>query len=186
MNWRITTSGLPSGKWVIFLRKSKLDIAHGKLVGGIGTSFLNSQGQFKGEYTHIGYYHEGGGLGGIANEKKLVTFVKKAWYNKKASSGIGCWGTSNGCSDGEIAPLKVETRYIGGRGFKWGRYTDTFLQAINKGYDPMPPCCIDGKQTPGFNYYKRNRTISGFTLFPERRNAEWLSLGRILWASRKW
>ena len=41
------------------------------------------------EYTHIGYYHEGGELGGIANEKKLVTFVKKAWYNKKASSGIG-------------------------------------------------------------------------------------------------
>ena len=28
---------------------------------------------------------------------------------------------------------------------------------------------IDGKQTPGFNYYKRNRIISGFTLFPERR-----------------
>ena len=62
---------------------------HGKLFGGIGTSFSNSQGQFKGEYTHIGYYHEGGGLGGIENEKKLVTFVKKAWYNKKASSGIG-------------------------------------------------------------------------------------------------
>ena len=71
------------------MRKSKLDIAHGKLFGGIGTSFSNSQGQFKGEYTHIGYYHEGGELGGIANEKKLVTFVKKASYNKKASSGIG-------------------------------------------------------------------------------------------------
>ena len=36
----------------------------------------------------------------------------------------------------------------------------------------MPPYCIDGKQTPGYNYYKRNRTISGFTLFPERRGKE--------------
>lgn len=34
---------------------------------------------------------------------------------------------------GREKPLKVETRYIEARGFNKGRYTDTVLQAVDKG-----------------------------------------------------
>lgn len=46
-------------------------------------NLLHSHEQFKGEHTHIGYYHDEGGTRGLtADEKKLVAFVKKAWYNR--------------------------------------------------------------------------------------------------------
>lgn len=36
------------------------------------------------EHTHIGYYHSEGGTRRLTTqEKNLVAFVKKAWYNKK-------------------------------------------------------------------------------------------------------
>lgn len=46
-------------------------------------NLLHSHEQFKGEHTHIGYYHDEGGTRELnADEKKLVAFVKKAWYNR--------------------------------------------------------------------------------------------------------
>lgn len=51
-----------------------------------------------------------------------------------ASGGNGAsGGGSGGGMFGREAPLKVETRYIEGRGFTRGRYTDTVLQAEVKG-----------------------------------------------------
>ena len=55
--------------------------ADGKRVKTI--NLLHSQEQFKGVHTHIGYYHDEGGTRALtADEKKLVAFVKKAWYNR--------------------------------------------------------------------------------------------------------
>lgn len=55
--------------------------ADGKRVKTI--NLLNSHEQFKGVHTHIGYYHDEGGTRALtADEKKLVAFVKKAWYNR--------------------------------------------------------------------------------------------------------
>lgn len=46
-------------------------------------NLLHSHEQFKGVHTHIGYYHDEGGTRALtADEKKLVAFVKKAWYNR--------------------------------------------------------------------------------------------------------
>ncbi len=46
-------------------------------------NLLHSHEQFTGEHTHIGYYHDEGGTRGLTDEeKKLVAFVKKAWYNR--------------------------------------------------------------------------------------------------------
>lgn len=46
-------------------------------------NLLHSHKQFTGEHTHIGYYHDEGGTRGLTDEeKKLVAFVKKAWYNR--------------------------------------------------------------------------------------------------------
>lgn len=55
--------------------------ADGKRVKTI--NLLHSHEQFKGVHTHIGYYHDEGGTRALtADEKKLVAFVKKAWYNR--------------------------------------------------------------------------------------------------------
>ena len=55
--------------------------ADGKRIKTI--NLLHSHEQFKGEHTHIGYYHDEGGTRGLtADEKKLVAFLKKACYNK--------------------------------------------------------------------------------------------------------
>lgn len=55
--------------------------ADGKRVKTI--NLLHSHEQFKGVHTHIGYYHDEGGTRALtAGEKKLVAFVKKAWYNR--------------------------------------------------------------------------------------------------------
>ena len=55
--------------------------ADGKRVKTI--NLLHSHEQFKGEHTHIGYYHDEGGTRALtADEKNLVAFVKKAWYNR--------------------------------------------------------------------------------------------------------
>lgn len=55
--------------------------ADGKRIKTI--NLLHSHEQFKGEHTHIGYYHDEGGTRGLtADEKKLVAFVKKVWYNR--------------------------------------------------------------------------------------------------------
>lgn len=55
--------------------------ADGKRIKTI--NLLHSHEQFKGEHTHIGYYHDEGGTRNLTNdEKKLVAFVKKAWYNR--------------------------------------------------------------------------------------------------------
>lgn len=46
-------------------------------------NLLHSHEQFTGEHVHIGYYHDEGGTRGLTDEeKKLVAFVKKAWYNR--------------------------------------------------------------------------------------------------------
>lgn len=46
-------------------------------------NLLHSHENFTGEHTHIGYYHDEGGTRGLTDEeKKLVAFVKKAWYNR--------------------------------------------------------------------------------------------------------
>lgn len=46
-------------------------------------NLLHSHEQFKGAHTHIGYYHDEGGTRKLtADEKKLVAFVKKTWYNR--------------------------------------------------------------------------------------------------------
>nr|DAR41421.1 MAG TPA: hypothetical protein [Caudoviricetes sp.] len=46
-------------------------------------NLLHSHEQFKGVHTHIGYYHDEGGTRALtADEKKLIAFVKKAWYNR--------------------------------------------------------------------------------------------------------
>lgn len=46
-------------------------------------NLLHSHEQFTGEHTHIGYYHDEGGTRNLTDdEKKLVAFVKKAWYNR--------------------------------------------------------------------------------------------------------
>lgn len=48
-------------------------------------NLLHSHERFKGEHTHIGYYHDEGGTRRLTvSEKKLVAFVKKAWYNKNS------------------------------------------------------------------------------------------------------
>ncbi len=48
-------------------------------------NLLHSHERFNGEHTHIGYYHDEGGTRGLTvSEKKLVAFVKKAWYNKNS------------------------------------------------------------------------------------------------------
>lgn len=55
--------------------------ADGKRVKTI--NLLHSHEQFKRVHTHIGYYHDEGGTRALtADEKKLVAFVKKAWYNR--------------------------------------------------------------------------------------------------------
>ena len=55
--------------------------ADGKRVKTI--NLLHSHEQFKGVHTHIGYYHDEGRTRALtADEKKLVAFVKKAWYNR--------------------------------------------------------------------------------------------------------
>ena len=55
--------------------------ADGKRVKTI--NLLHSHEQFKGVHTHIGYYHDEGGTRALtADEKKLVAFVKKVWYNR--------------------------------------------------------------------------------------------------------
>ena len=55
--------------------------ADGKRVKTI--NLLHSHEQFKGVHTHIGYYHNEGETRALtADEKKLVAFVKKAWYNR--------------------------------------------------------------------------------------------------------
>lgn len=55
--------------------------ADGKRVKTI--NLLHSHEQFKGVHMHIGYYHDEGGTRALtADEKKLVAFVKKAWYNR--------------------------------------------------------------------------------------------------------
>lgn len=46
-------------------------------------NLIHSHENFTGEHTHIGYYHDEGGTRGLTDEeKKLVAFVKKAWYNR--------------------------------------------------------------------------------------------------------
>lgn len=53
----------------------------GKRVKSI--NLLHSHGNIKGEHTHEGYYHAEHGTHRLTTqEKKLVAFVKKAWYNK--------------------------------------------------------------------------------------------------------
>lgn len=55
--------------------------ADGKRVKTI--NLLHIHEQFKGVHTHIGYYHDEDGTRALtADEKKLVEFVKKAWYNR--------------------------------------------------------------------------------------------------------
>lgn len=55
--------------------------ADGKRVKTI--NLLHSHEQFKGVHTHIGYYHDEGGTRALtADEKKLVAFAKKSWYNR--------------------------------------------------------------------------------------------------------
>ncbi len=53
----------------------------------------------------------------------------------RGGSGLGTAVRNNQKSSafGSEAPLKVETRYIEGRGFMRGRYDDTVLQAVDKG-----------------------------------------------------
>lgn len=53
----------------------------------------------------------------------------------RGGSGFGAatGGKQKSAVFGSDAPLKVETRYIEGRGFQRGRYDDTVLQAVDKG-----------------------------------------------------
>lgn len=45
---------------------------------------LHGHNGIAGEHTHVGYYHSEGGTRRLTTqEKDLVAFVKKVWYNKK-------------------------------------------------------------------------------------------------------
>lgn len=46
-------------------------------------NLLHSHNEFTGEHTHIGYFHDEGGTRSLtSDEKRLVDFVKKVWYNR--------------------------------------------------------------------------------------------------------
>lgn len=55
---------------------------NGKRVKSI--NLLHDHAEIKGEHTHLGYYHKENGTRKLTTqEKKLVEFVKKAWYDRK-------------------------------------------------------------------------------------------------------
>lgn len=46
-------------------------------------NLLHGHEDIKGEHTHLGYFHKEGGTRKLTRkEKRLVEFVKDAWYNK--------------------------------------------------------------------------------------------------------
>lgn len=48
-------------------------------------NLLHDHKEIKGKHTHEGYYHDEKGTRKLTEqEKKLVEFVKKAWYNRKS------------------------------------------------------------------------------------------------------
>lgn len=54
----------------------------GKRVKSI--NLLHNHKEIKGQHTHEGYFHDENGTRNLtAQEKKLVEFVKKKWYNRK-------------------------------------------------------------------------------------------------------
>ena len=55
---------------------------NGKRVKSI--NLLHDHTEIKGEHAHLGYYHKENGTRKLTTqEKKLVEFVKKAWYDRK-------------------------------------------------------------------------------------------------------
>lgn len=50
-----------------------------------------------------------------------------------SSAGRSLKGNKKDSVFTDVKPITVESRYIEGRGFTRGRYTDTVLQAVNKG-----------------------------------------------------
>ena len=55
--------------------------ADGKRIKTI--NLLHSHADISGEHVHVGYYHAEGGTRHLTSEeKKLIAFVKKVWYNR--------------------------------------------------------------------------------------------------------
>ena len=56
---------------------------NGKRVKSI--NLLHDHNEIKGEHTHVGYYHKEKGTRKLTTqEKKMVEFVKKAWYDRNS------------------------------------------------------------------------------------------------------